>query len=47
MASLTARGSGWRIDVRHDSPCEVYDEISWEVVTDDSKDIIITDYGSP
>ncbi|MCD6510591.1 MAG: nickel-dependent hydrogenase large subunit [Thermoprotei archaeon] len=36
----TARGSGWRIDVRHDSPCEVYDEVSWEVITDEGKDVL-------
>lgn len=37
----TARASGWKIDVRKDSPYEAYGEeyITWDVITDDGCDV--------
>jgi len=37
----TARASGWKIDVRRDSPYEAYGEeyITWDVVTDEGGDV--------
>jgi len=35
----TARASGWKIDVRADDPYAAYEDLSWEVVVDDGKDV--------
>ncbi|MCX8168665.1 MAG: NADH-quinone oxidoreductase subunit C [Candidatus Methanomethylicia archaeon] len=37
----TARASGWKIDVRRDSPYSFYDEshLTWDVITDDGCDV--------
>ena len=34
----TARGSAWNVDIRRDDPCEVYGDLSWEVIVEDGKD---------
>ena len=35
----TARASGWRIDVRADDPYAAYEDLSWDVVVDEGKDV--------
>jgi len=36
----TARGSGWKIDVRRNSPYAAYEEVDWDVITEDGCDCL-------
>jgi formate hydrogenlyase subunit 5 len=36
----TARGSGWRIDVRKNSPYAAYEEVDWDVITENGCDCL-------
>jgi formate hydrogenlyase subunit 5 len=36
----TARGSGWRIDVRKNSPYAAYEDVDWDIITENSCDCL-------